>query len=78
MVYATAARKTLGYLVVAGVLGLAAVTLFMGDVGAPTAHVVAESNGVDGIPLLGFCLGLVTGALIVGTYVYVAHIETKR
>jgi len=78
MVYATAARKTLGYVVIAGVLGLSAVTFFLGEVSAPTGYVVAESAPPGGLSLLGFCLGLVTGALMVGTYVYVAHLETKR
>lgn len=78
MVYATAARKTLGYMVLSGVLALSVMTFLTGDVGA-TGRVVDETTGgVSGWSAIVFALGVFTGALMVGTYVYVAHLEAKR
>ena len=77
MVYAGAARKTLGYIVVASVLGLSVVTLLSGDP-VPTARVIDSAGGASDWSWLMFALGMLTGALMAGTYVYVAHLEARR
>ena len=77
MVYASAARKTLGYLVLSGALALSAVTFLTGSL-EPTARVIDAGGDVSGWSWLVFALGVCTGAVMVGTYVYVAHLEAKR
>lgn len=78
MVYLHAARKTGAYLVLAAMLSFAIVTFLSGDV-QPTARVVdAGPTGLSTETWILFSLGIFTGALLIGTYVYLAHVEGRR
>lgn len=77
MVYAAAARKTFAFMALAGVLSLGVVTFFSGEITGRVASpgVVSETTGSGWIV---FVLGAFMGALLVGTYTYLVHVEGKR
>ena len=78
MVYVQAARKTGAYMLLAAVLSLAVVTFLAGDLdatGRVTSTGLAQAQSASWIV---FLLGIFVGALVVGTYVYIAHLEVKR
>ena len=79
MVYRHAARKTGAFMVVSAVLGLAVVTFLSGSLEV-TGQVVAEGATAEpsGAGWILYILGAFTGAVLVGTYVYVAHLEGKQ
>lgn len=79
MVYVQAARKTGAYMVLATVMSMGVLTFLAGDL-EPTGHVIDAGigTGISGGSWILFALGVFTGALLIGTYVYVAHIEAKR
>lgn len=81
MVYASAARKTAAYMVLSVVLAISAITFFTGDLGESTTGRVTTTgvtNAVESGSWILFLLGVLVGALVVGTFVYLAHYEHKR
>ena len=79
MVYAHAARKTGAFMVLSLVLSLAIITLFSGTM-EPTGRVTSpglEAPTEAGM-ILPFVLGVFVGALIIGTYFYIVHLEAKK
>lgn len=79
MVYYGAARKTGAYIVLAGVLSMGILTFTSGSLD-PTGRVTSPGVLVEqtGAGWIIFALGVFLGAIIVGTYAYIAHIEAKR
>jgi len=65
------------------VLSFAIVMFVSGDLeqgitGRAVTQETVESTSIDGGSWLIFMLGIFVGALMLGAYVYVAHIEGKR
>lgn len=79
MVYHGAAKKTGAYMVLSLILGLSIVTFFTSDL-TPTGRVTSPGlvTGAEAAGILPFVLGFMVGALMVGTYFYIVHIERKR
>ena len=79
MVYVQAAKKTGAFMMLAMGLSLALVTFISGDLETPTGRItstpVAEASSAG---WMIFLLGVVVGAIIIGTYVYIAHLEARR
>jgi hypothetical protein len=80
MVYAHAARKTGAFLVLALVLSLAIVTIFTDTISAPTGRATGPGLETPTEPtfILPFVLGVLVGALMIGTYFYIVHLEAKK
>jgi hypothetical protein len=81
MVYVQAARKTGAFMVLALVLSLAGITLYSGDLDTGVTGRVTSPGLVtpqESIIVVPFVLGVLVGALLIGTYFYIAHIERKR
>ena len=81
MVYAHAARKTVGLMALAMVLSLGVVTFIYGGLDTTiTGNVVANTSGANTevSSWMIVLLGMFVGALMVGGYVFVAHLEAKR
>ncbi|MDD9953325.1 MAG: hypothetical protein OXR66_03245 [Candidatus Woesearchaeota archaeon] len=76
MVYAEAAKKTGGYMTLAGILSLGVVSLSSVQE-TPTANVAADA-GLSSSGMIMFAIGVFIGALVIGTYVYIAKVEAKR
>lgn len=66
-------------MVLSAMLSLCVITFLSGDLD-PTARLVTDvgANSLSASGWLLFALGIFTGGLVVGTYVYVAHLEAKR
>jgi H+/gluconate symporter-like permease len=79
MVYLQAARKTGAYMILSLVLAASIVTFLAGDL-EPTGRVTSSgiTPSVEGGGWILFLLGAMVGALAVGTYIFLAHIEHKR
>jgi uncharacterized membrane protein len=79
MVYVGAARKTVSFVVIAMVLSLGIMMLTTGSDG-PTGRVTSTGTTAapESITWAIFLLGVFVGAVIVGTYTYIVHIEAKR
>ncbi len=85
MVYAGAVQKTLAYMTLSLVLGFSAITLLSGDLSGntgTTARVVSDVSysgaEITSNTFVVLFLGIMIGALAVGTLVYVLHYEKKR
>ncbi len=77
MVFLAAAQKTGGLMAVALLAGLGIVTFLTEDLTMPTGFVVHPVDIAESSWLV-FVLGLFIGAIMVGTYVYLAHVEHDR
>jgi hypothetical protein len=80
MVYVNAAKKTGAFLILSMVLSLAVLTFFMNDLATPTGRAVSEvqTPGPSLSSWFLFFLGILVGALMVGTYIFFLHHEAKR
>ncbi len=82
MVYAGAAQKTMAYMTLSLVLGFSIITFLSGDMTGTTGRVVSDTTntgvGIESSAWVVFLLGILIGALAVGTYTYIVHIEKKR
>jgi hypothetical protein len=79
MVYVQAAKKTGAYITLALVLSLAIVTFISGQMDV-TGRVTSPGTAPQaaGGSWIIFLLGIFVGALVIGTYFYVVHLEAKR
>jgi hypothetical protein len=83
MVYAGAAQKTMAYMTLSLVLGFSIITFLSGDLSGTTGQVVSDTTNttagsIESGAWIIFLLGVLIGALAVGTYTYIVHIERKR
>jgi hypothetical protein len=79
MVYAAAARKTGAFMLFSLVLAVSLLMFFSGDLNA-TGYAIKNTGDIaaDSGSWVLFLLGVLVGALAVGGFVYVMHIEGKR
>lgn len=83
MVYAGAAQKTIAFMTLSLVLGFSIITFMSGDMmGTTTGRVVSDTSNtgvaIESSAWIIFLLGVLIGALAIGTYTYIVHIEKKR
>jgi len=79
MVFVEAARKTGGFMAISALLGVGIVTFLTEDLASPSGLVVASpAETLAGSGWLIFVLGLFMGAMMIGTYFYIAHVEQRR
>ena len=80
MVFVQAARKTAGLMVLAMMASLALIFAMSGDLqDSVTGHAVQNSPAIlDGNGWIIFLLGIFVGAIMIGAYFYIAHLEGKR
>jgi hypothetical protein len=78
MVYKEAARKTGAYMLFALFMGGAIVYFLSGELD-PTGRVTSAGlAAAESTSWVVFLMGVFVGALVIGTYTYVTHIESKR
>lgn len=77
MVFRQALRKTGAYMVLSVVLGAAFSMFWAGTLEQPTGLATAEvlPGAASGPAWILFILGAFVGAILIGTYVWVAHLE---
>ncbi len=84
MVYVGAAQKTMAYMTLSLVLGFSIITFMSGDMMGTTGRAVTDTTsttagaGLESSAWIVFLLGVLIGALAVGTYTYIVHVERKR
>jgi hypothetical protein len=77
MVYKAAAKKTAAYMLLSLVVSLAFVTFLSGELNPATGRVTSTGTvpQAESSTWVIFLLGLFAGALIVGTYTYIVHLD---